>query len=110
MAMRGPLIPGGILDFDFGLPFAVIAGVLFGFFLERAGFANPKKLTAMFFLRDFAVLRVMFTAVVVAMLGLFVLSAGGLIELKRIAIPATYLWPQAVGGLLIGMGFLIGGY
>lgn len=95
---------------EMGLVFAVVAGILFGFFLERAGFGSPKKLTAMFYFQDFAVLRVMFTAVVVAMVGLLLLGGLGLINFGGLAIPATYLWPQALGGLLIGLGFVVGGY
>lgn len=108
--MMGPLIPSKILPPEFGLPFALIAGVLFGFFLERAGFGSPKKLTAMFYFKDFAVLRVMFTAVAAAMVGLLFLGWSGLISFSLVAIPSTYLWPQALGGLLIGIGFVTGGY
>jgi hypothetical protein len=93
-----------------GLIFAVVTGMLFGFFLERAGFGNPKKLTAIFYFKDFAVLRVMFTAVVVGVLGILALEEAGLVEPARIAVPATYFWPQALGGLLIGIGFAAGGY
>jgi hypothetical protein len=108
--MKGALVPSGVLTPEMGLGFALVAGILFGFFLERAGFGNPKKLTGMFYFRDFAVLRVMFSAVVVSMLGLFSLASLGLIGFSELAIPATYLWPQALGGLLIGLGFVIGGY
>jgi len=108
--MKGPLVPSEILSSEMGLVFAVIAGILFGFFLERAGFGSPKKLTAIFYFQDFAVLRVMFTAVVVAMIGLLFLGGIGQIDLGSLAIPPTYLWPQALGGLLIGLGFVVGGY
>jgi len=108
--MKGPLIPNEIWTPEMGLVFALVAGLLFGFFLERAGFGSARKLTAMFYFQDFAVLRVMFTAVVVAMVGLLLLGGVGQIDLSIVAIPATYLWPQALGGLLIGLGFVIGGY
>jgi hypothetical protein len=110
MAMKAPLIPHEMLTPGFGLVVALVTGVLFGFFLERAGFGSPRKLTAMFYLRDFAVLRVMFTAVVVAMAGLLILGGIGQIDLEMLAIPDTYLWPQALGGLVIGLGFAVGGY
>jgi len=110
MAMKGPLVPNELLSSEMGLVFAVVAGILFGFFLERAGFGSPKKLTAMFYFQDFAVLRVMFTAVEVAMAGLLLLEGMGLIDLRGVAIPGSYIWPQALGGLLIGLGFVVGGY
>lgn len=108
--MNGPLVPNEILGPELGLVVAAVSGILFGFFLERAGFGSPRKLTAMFYLQDFAVLRVMFTAVVVAMAGLLVLGGIGQIDLELLAIPDTYLWPQALGGLLLGIGFAVGGY
>ena len=108
--MKAPLIPLETLAPELGLVVALVTGVLFGFFLERAGFGSPKKLTAIFYLQDFAVLRVMFTAVVVAMAGLLLLGGVGRINLEMLAIPDTYLWPQALGGLLIGIGFAAGGY
>jgi len=85
-------------------------GLLFGFFLERGGLGDARKLTALFYLQDFTVLKVMFTAMVVASGGLLVLGAAGLVELGEIAIPGTYLWPQLAGGLLVGIGFAVGGY
>ncbi len=108
--MKGPLVPNEILAPEMGLVFALIAGLLFGFFLERAGFGSARKLTAIFYLQDFAVLKVMFTAVVVGALGLLLLGGAGLLDSDLLAVPSTYLWPQAVGGLLIGLGFVVGGY
>jgi hypothetical protein len=95
---------------DVGLLFALVTGILFGFFLERAGFGSARKLTAMFYFRDFAVLRVMFTAVVVAAIGLLILGNAGLVDFELVAVPGTYIWPAALGGLLIGIGFVVGGY
>lgn len=108
--MMGPLIPNEILTPEIGLVFALVAGLLFGFFLERAGFGSARKLAAIFYFQDFALLRVMFTAVLVGAVGLLLLGATGQMDLGMLAIPGTYLWPQALGGLLIGLGFVIGGY
>ena len=108
--MSGPLIPSGVLSGWYGLPAALAVGILFGFFLERAGFGNSRKLTALFYLEDFAVLRVMFTAVAVSSVGLLILDSANLLDLSRVFVPPTYIWPQIVGGLLIGSGFAVGGY
>ena len=89
---------------------SVVLGFFFGFFLERAGFSSARKLTAQFYLRDFAVLKVMFTAIVVAMLGLAYLGVAGWINMSQVYVPPTFLWPQIVGGLLLGSGFIVGGY
>jgi hypothetical protein len=44
------------------------------------------------------------------MAGLLLLGGIGQIDLEMLAIPDTYLWPQALGGLVIGLGFAVGGY
>ena len=51
----------------------------------------------------------MFSAIVTAMLGAFWLGALGILDLSLVAVPETYLWPQLVGGLVFGVGFVIGG-
>jgi hypothetical protein len=99
---------------EFSLPaelvIAVALGIGFGFALERAGFGSARKLTAVFYLYDMAVTKVMFTAVVTAMAGLFALSAIGMLDMNELYIEPTNLTAQIVGGLLFGAGFLIGGY
>jgi len=99
---------------EFSLPaelaIAVALGIGFGFALERAGFGSARKLTAVFYLYDMAVTKVMFTAVVTTMVGLFALSAMGALDMAALYVEPTNLVAQGVGGLLFGAGFLIGGY
>lgn len=85
-------------------------GFGFGFALEKAGFGNSCKLAAQFYLHDMTVLKVMFTAIVVAMVLIFAGSALALVDFHRIYVNETYLWPGLLGGLMLGMGFIIGGY
>ncbi len=85
-----------------GLGLALILGVI--------GLGNGRKLAAQFYLRDLTVFKVMFTAILTALLGLFWLGQAGLLDLSRIPLTPTYLLPQLVGGLLFGAGFVIGGY
>ncbi|RLB43336.1 MAG: sulfurtransferase [Deltaproteobacteria bacterium] len=106
----GPLYKYGLFDFAYSLQLAGLIGFCFGFLLERAGFGNPRKLTSIFYLRDFAVLKVMFTAIVVCILGLLYFSVLGWIDMARVYILPTYIWPQIVGGLILGVGFVMGGY
>ncbi len=89
---------------------AVFVGVGFGFFLERSGFGRANNLTSIFYGRDFRVMRVMFTAIVTAMIGLYFFDLFGIMPLASIGLLDTYLWPQLVGGALLGAGFIIGGY
>jgi hypothetical protein len=96
--------------YDGGVASGLLAGFLFGFVLEGAGFGSPRKLVAQFTLRDFSVFKVMFTAVLVAATGLWALEASGAIGTASVYVPTLYLWAFAAGGLLIGAGFAIGGY
>jgi len=92
------------------LGIALLLGVGFGFSLERAGFGSARKLTAVFYLYDMAVVKVMFTAIVTAMAGLFVLSASGVMDLSELYVEPTSYAAQALGGLVFGAGFIVGGY
>jgi hypothetical protein len=87
---------------------AVLLGSGFGFVLEQGGLANPKVLAGQWYGYNFAVLRVMFTAIVVAMLGLFGLHYLGILDFELVYVNPTYLWPQLVGGLVFGFGFVVG--
>jgi hypothetical protein len=92
------------------LAIALALGIGFGFSLERAGFGSARKLTAVFYLHDMAVVKVMFTAIVTAMVGLAALSAIGLLELKELYVEPTNFVAQGLGGVIFGAGFIIGGY
>jgi len=103
----------GVFGHATSLLVAVAIGFLFGFVLERAGFGDARNLTNIFYFRDMRVLRVMFSAVVTAMVGLIALSWVGLFDysmLLNYTLLPTYLWPQLVGGILFGIGFVVGGY
>lgn len=88
----------------------LLIGMGFGASLEMAGFARSTKLTAQFYLKDMTVLKVMFTGVLVAMLLTFGSVALGILDFDRIWVPPTYLWPGILGGFLVGVGFIIGGF
>jgi len=108
--MMAPCYKFGLFGADTSLIVAFVIGLGFGFFLERAGFGNARLLAAQFYFRDLRVLKVMFTAIVTAMVGLFFLSRVGLVDLSLVYLVPTFLVPQIVGGLLLGFGFVIGGY
>ncbi|MBT9462184.1 MAG: YeeE/YedE family protein [Rugosibacter sp.] len=88
----------------------LLCGFLFGFVLENAGFGSPSKLTAQFRLSDWSVFKVMFTAIVVAASGLYVLQLAGVIQTDAIFVPSALLMAAGIGGVLVGAGFAIGGY
>ena len=108
--MTAPFFVFGLFGEETSLIVAVLIGIGFGFFLERAGFGSARKLVAQFYLTDLAVFKVMFTAIVTAMVGVTLLSGMGVLDLSEVYLVPTY-WPsQIVGGLLLGAGFVIGGY
>jgi hypothetical protein len=92
------------------LALAVLLGIGFGYCLERAGFGSARKLTAVFYLHDKSVVKVMFTAIVTTMAGLFLLSTVGVLSLSDLYIEPTSYPAQLLGGLVFGAGFVIGGY
>lgn len=108
--MQAPLVLTTHMTHSAEMAAALLTGVGFGFALERAGFGTAKNLVSVFYGRDFRVLRVMFTAIVTAMLGLYFLDLAGVMPIGNIGLIPTYFWPQLVGGLLLGFGFIIGGY
>jgi uncharacterized protein len=88
----------------------LLCGVLFGYVLENAGFGSPCKLTAQFRLTDWSVFKVMFTAIVVAAVGLTALTGMGVVAADDLYVPPAFLGAAAIGGALVGAGFAVGGY
>jgi rhodanese-related sulfurtransferase len=105
-----PLATNEIIGYQANLVAGTLIGVGFGFTLERAGFGQAPVLAAQFYGSDTRVLKVMFSAIVTALVGMTVLSGVGLLDLSKVAVPETFLWPQIVGGLLLGVGFIVSGY
>jgi len=88
----------------------LIIGILFGTALEQAGFAYSPNLAAQFYLKDMRVLKVMFTAIITAMTLIFLSSGIGILDYTKLFVDPTYLWPGIVGGIIMGVGFTIGGF
>lgn len=88
---------------------ALGVGIAFGWCLERSGLGSARKLMGQFTLTDLTVFKVMFSAIVTAMLGLFWLSWLGVVDPSRIYVPETFIAPQLVGGIVFGAGFALAG-
>ncbi|MGB8930362.1 MAG: YeeE/YedE thiosulfate transporter family protein [Anaeromyxobacteraceae bacterium] len=94
-----------------GLGVGVLSGLGFGFVLERSGFGISKKLVGQFYGYDMTVLKVMFTAILTAMLGTVILGGAGVFDLQTVQFNyPTFLAPMIFGGLLLGVGFITSGY
>jgi len=85
-------------------------GFAFGYTLETAGFGDSRKLAAQFYFKELTVLKVMFTAIAVAMTLLFGAVGLGLIDFSQVWVNPTYLGSGVVGGLIMGVGFIVGGF
>ena len=85
-------------------------GFAFGFILESSGFGDSRRLAGQFYFSELAVVKVMFTAIVVAMILIFWATALGLLDYNEIWVAPTYLWPGIAGGVIMGIGFILGGY
>jgi hypothetical protein len=85
-------------------------GFAFGAVLELAGFGDTRKLAGQFYFRELTVLKTMLTAIVVAAVLVFLASSLGMLDLGRVWVNPTYLWPGIVGGLVMGVGFVVGGF
>jgi uncharacterized membrane protein YedE/YeeE len=107
--VTAPLPLGATLGEGSSLAIALVIGIAFGATLERAGLGSAQKLAGQFYLTDFTVLKVMFSAIITAMLGLFWLGRLGVLDLSRVYVPETYLIPQLAGGLVFGTGFVMAG-
>jgi uncharacterized membrane protein YedE/YeeE len=107
--MNPAIFPIAFANDEFRLLTAIIIGFMFGFVLERGGFGNARKLAGQFYLTDMTVFKVMFTAILVAMAGLYILAGAGFVDMARLWINPTFMWAQVVGGFLLGVGFIMSG-
>ncbi len=108
--MEGPLIAQGIIDPAWNNVFAVILGFLFGFVLESSGFSSSRKLAGVFYGYDFVVLKVFFTAATTAAIGILFFGYIGLLDLSKVYINPAFIPSALVGGLFMGLGFIMGGF
>lgn len=106
----GPLIPQGIITGEWDFVIALLLGIAFGFILEASGFSSSRNITGAFYGYNFVVLRVFFTAVLVAMIGLLYFNYFGWIDMDMLYILPTYTTPMIVGAIIMGFGFVIGGF
>lgn len=87
-----------------------LIGFAFGFTLEMSGFGDSRKLAAQFYFTEMTVIKVMFTAIVTAMVLLFGAVGLGILDFNLVWVNPTYLSSGIIGGLIMGVGFIIGGF
>jgi rhodanese-related sulfurtransferase len=87
-----------------------LIGFAFGFTLEMSGFGDSRKLAAQFYFTELTVLKVMFTAIAVAMTLTFGAVGLGILDFGQVWVNPTYLSSGVLGGLIMGVGFIVGGF
>lgn len=106
----GPLAVNELISENTNLFLAFIIGIAFGFVLESSGFSSSRKLAGIFYGYDTVVLKVFFTGAITAMLGMLFFGLFGWVDLDLIYVNPTYLTSAIVGGVVMGVGFIMGGY
>jgi len=106
----GPLAPYELISENTNFLLAFFIGIGFGFVLESSGFSSSRKLAGIFYGYDTVVLKVFFTGAITCMLGLLLMSLFGWIDLDLVYVNPTYLTSAIVGGVIMGAGFIMGGF
>ena len=106
----GPLIPNELISYEWSYIIALLIGLAFGFILEASGFSSSRKLAGVFYGYDFVVLKVFFTAALVSIIGILYMDYLGYVDFKGLYVHPTYLWGAIIGGVIMGVGFVSGGF
>jgi hypothetical protein len=106
----GPLVPQGIISPEWDFIIALLIGIGFGYILEAAGFSTSRKLVGLFYGYDFVVLRVFFTGGATAVAGIILMDYFGWIDVSMLYVQPTYWGAAIAGGLIMGLGFVTGGF
>jgi len=86
---------------------SVVLGAIFGVLLHRGGVANYNVIVNQFRFRDFTVLKIMLTAIIVGGLGVLALNSAGLANYH---IKAANMLGVVLGAAIFGVGMVLYGY
>ena len=89
------------------LIWGLIFGILFGFFLQKGGATKYDIIIGQLLLSDFTVLKIMLSAVLTGMIGIYLMKTLGWVELNP---KSGSMGSNIIGGLIFGVGFAVLGY
>ena len=89
------------------LVYGLIAGVFFGFFLQKARVIRYDKQLGALRLMDMTIVKFMLSSILVSMVGVYTLLDLGLVQLS---VKPTVLGGNVLGGLVFGLGWGLLGY
>ena len=85
----------------------LIIGIIFGFLLQKGGVTNYDVIINQLLLKDFTVVKIMLSAILVGMIGIYILKAFKLVQLHP---KQGSFGTSVLGGLIFGVGFALLGY
>lgn len=85
----------------------LVVGIIFGIFLQKGGVTNYDVILSQLLLKDFTVVKIMLSAVVTGMIGIYLMKSLGLVQLNP---KPGSLGTSLIGGLIFGAGFATLGY
>jgi hypothetical protein len=85
----------------------LLFGIIFGFLLQKGGVTKPDVIVGQLLLTDFTVLKIMLTAVMVGMPGIYLMVDLGWIKLHP---KSGSIGKNVIGGFIFGVGFALSGY
>jgi len=85
----------------------LMMGFIFGFLLQKGGVAKYDVILGQLLLKDFTVIKIMLSAVVIGMIGIYAMKEVGLVQLHP---KSGSIGMTLVGGLIFGIGFALLGY
>jgi len=89
------------------LVWGFLFGIVFGFLLQKGGVTKYDVIVGQLLLNDFTVLKIMLTAVMVGMPGVYLMEQAGWVQLYP---KSGSLGMNVIGGLIFGIGFALLGY
>ncbi|HEU4993332.1 MAG TPA: YeeE/YedE thiosulfate transporter family protein [Gemmatimonadaceae bacterium] len=87
--------------------YGLLVGIAMGALIQRVGASNPRMILASLRLRDLTIIKFMATTIAVASVLVYLLQLGMPMHFD---VKPTYVIGVALGGLIFGAGFAIGGY
>ena len=85
----------------------MVFGILFGFLLQKGGATKHDVIVGQLLLTDFTVLKIMLSAVLTGMIGIYLMKTLGWVELSP---KSGSMGSNIIGGLIFGVGFAVLGY
>lgn len=87
---------------------ALMSGLIFGFLLQKANVGKFDTIVGQLLLKDFTVMKVILTAILVGGIGIYTFSSLGFVPTFHLS--KTPLLLSALGGMFFGIGMSITGY